>query len=79
MYKVDSGASLHMMEENPIPPLERKPIRRAGQQLLGDPNREWHRPFHERGDGLRPGARHSPLRDVCGGFAFGIGSWTIVR
>ena len=29
------------------------------QQLLGDPNREWYRLFHTRGEGLHPGARHT--------------------
>ena len=50
MYIVDSGAFLRMIGERffflslSLSPGERMP--------LGDPNREWHRPFHERRRGL---------------------------
>ena len=36
------------------------------------------KPVHNRGEGLHPGARNSPLQRVGGRFAFGV-SWTTVR
>ena len=51
--------------------------RKHANKLPEDPNCEWHRPFHKRGEGLHPGARHSPLREAGGRFAYGLVSWTI--
>ena len=71
MYNVDSCASLHISVG--------KETRPADQKQHGDPNREWHRPFHGRCEGLHPGDRHSPRHDVGGRFALGIVSWSVVR
>ena len=46
MYIVGSGVSLHMMEDSFSSPQENK-NHTTDQQPLGDPNREWHRPFHK--------------------------------
>ena len=48
------------------------------QKLPDDPNREWHRPLHDGGDALYPGARHLLEREVGGRLAGSFLSWTIV-
>ena len=48
------------------------------KKILGDLNRDWHRPFHKRGEGLHPGGRHPLQREVCGRSAFGIVSTTVI-
>ena len=47
------------------------------QKLLGNPNRERYRPFHQRVEGLHFGDPH--LREVGGRFSFGLVAGTIMR
>ena len=50
MYIVDSGAALHMVAASSLS--AGKEDHTEDQKLPGDPNREWHRPFHGRGEEL---------------------------
>ena len=65
-YTVDSGASSEFCL------LAGKKTHTTDQTSLVDPYREWHSPFHKRGEGLRPGYRHLPASEVGGRFALGI-------
>ena len=77
MYLVDLGVSLYMMRGSFFF-FEKKTQERKHQEnkrLLGTNCR----PFHQRGDGLHPGARHLPVREVGRIFPCGVVSLTIVR
>ena len=79
-YIVSSGAVLHMMERkfSLSSPQEKKSIRQTNK-LFRDPKCDWNRSFHNRCEGLLPGARHLIARARGGRFAFSIVSWAIVR
>ena len=53
---------LSMMGDSSL--CRRKEKHSTDQQRPGDPNRDWHRPFHKRGEGLHPGAGDLLVREV---------------
>ena len=77
MYMVDNGASLCICWNKVL--LIRRTEKASERLLLGSFNRERGRPFHERGEGLHPGAQHLLVRDVGERFFFGFLFGTIMR
>ena len=80
MYIGDSGGSLHMIWVKVVCLSNRKKeLHVKDQKLPGNSNRDRYRPFHQTGEGLHPGARHLPVREVRGILSFDTVVGTIVR